>query len=82
MTREMYSKITTFVLVAAIAAVLITSVTLAMTDDADAKKKKKRSGGFSQSSSQSNNCDFPQCQNAGSEIQGDGNAVSISQNQD
>ena len=81
MTREMYSKITTFVLVAAIAAVLITSVTLAMTDDADAKKK-KRSGGISQSSSQSNNCAFPQCQNAGSQIQGDGNAVSISQNQD
>ena len=41
MTTEMYSKITTFVLVAAIAAVLITSATLAMTDDADAKKRRR-----------------------------------------
>ena len=81
MTTEMYSKITTFVLVAAIPAVLITSATLAMTDDADAKKKKKRGGGNSQSSSQSNNCAFAQCQNAGSQIQGDGNSVAISQSQ-
>lgn len=76
----MYSKITTFVLVAAIAAVLVTSATLAMTDDADAKKKKKR-GGNSQSSVQVNNCGSGNCQNAGSQIQGDGNSVAISQSQ-
>ncbi len=79
MTREMYSKITTLVLVAAIAAFLITSATLAMTDDADAKKRKR--GGNSQSSVQVNNCDYGKCQNAGSQIQGDGNSVAISQSQ-
>lgn len=80
MSAEMYSKITTFVLLSAIAAVLITSATLAMADDADAKHKKKR-GGNSQSSVQVNNCAFAKCQNAGSQIQGDGNSVSISQSQ-
>ena len=76
----MYSKITALVLVAAIPAVLVTSATLAMTDDALAKHKKKK-GGNSQSSSQSNNCAFAKCQNANSQIQGDGNSVSISQSQ-
>jgi hypothetical protein len=79
-TTEMYSKITALVLVAVIAAVLISSATLAMTDDAFAKHKKKK-GGNSQSSSQVNNCAFAKCQNAGSQIQGSGNAVSISQSQ-
>jgi uncharacterized membrane protein len=80
MSTEMYSKMTTFVLVAAMAAVLITSATLAMTDDALAKHKKKK-GGNSQSSVQVNNCGSGKCQNAGSQIQGDGNSVSISQSQ-
>ena len=74
----MYSrKLTAFVLVAALATVLITSATLANTEDADAKRKK------SQSSVQVNNCGSgAKCQNAGSQIQGDGNAVVISQRQD
>ena len=70
----------TFVLVAAMAAVLVTSATLAMADDADAKRKKK--GGNSQSLVQVNNCDSGKCQNADSQIQGKGNSVVIVQNQD
>ena len=76
----MYSrKLTALVLVAALAAVLITSATLAHTEDADAKRKR---GGNSQSSVQVNNCESGKCQNADSQIQGDGNAVVIRQSQD
>ena len=75
----MYRKLTALVLVAALTAVLVTSATLAMTDDANAKHRHKKSGN-SQSLSQSNNC-FSKCQNAGSQIQGSGNSVSISQSQ-
>jgi hypothetical protein len=76
----MYSKITTFVLVAAMAAVLVTSATLAMADDADAERKKR--GGNSQNSVQVNNCDSRNCQSASSQIQGKDNKVVIIQNQD
>lgn len=76
----MYRKLTALVLVAALAAVLITSATLANTEDAFANHKKKK-GGNSQSSVQVNNCGSGKCQNAGSQIQGDGNSVSISQSQ-
>jgi hypothetical protein len=74
----MYRKLTALVLVAALAAVLITSATLANTEDADAKRKK---GGNSQSSAQVNNCKSGKCQSASSQIQGDGNTVVIRQNQ-
>jgi hypothetical protein len=64
----MYAKVTAIVLVAALAAVLITSATLAGTDDASAKKKQKL---------KQINRDCGQCANAASQIQGDGNDVSI-----
>jgi hypothetical protein len=62
--RKMYTKLTALVLVAALAAVLITS-TLAISDDAYAWRK-------SQSLYQKNFC-FSNCQNAASQIQGSGN---------
>jgi Ni/Co efflux regulator RcnB len=76
-TTQMYRKLTALVLVAAVAAVLITSATLANTQDADAKRKR---GGNSQSSVQVNNCER-NCQNAGSQIQGSGNSIVIVQSQ-
>ncbi len=72
--RKMYTKLTALVLVAAIAAVLVTSATIAMTDDADAKRK-------SQSSVQINKCGFAACQSVSSQIQGSGNKVFIFQGQ-
>jgi archaellum component FlaG (FlaF/FlaG flagellin family) len=66
----MYTKLTALVLVAALAAVLITS-TLAISDDADAKRKSK-----SQSIFQKNNC-FSNCQNTASQIQGSGNLAIV-----
>ena len=78
-TIQMYSrKLTALVLVVALAAVLITSATLANTEDADAKRKR---GGNSQSSVQVNNCER-NCQSASSQIQGSGNSVVIRQSQD
>jgi hypothetical protein len=65
--RKMYTKLTALVLVAALAATLITS-TLAMSDDADARK--------SQSIKQKNFC-FSSCQNAASQIQGSGNVAIV-----
>ncbi|MGB7634728.1 MAG: hypothetical protein WBL68_13470 [Nitrososphaeraceae archaeon] len=61
---------------------LITSATLAGADDANAKRKRHGNhGDNNQASSQVNNCSNSQCQNANSQIQGSGNAVSINQNQ-
>ena len=79
----MYTKLTAIVLVGALAVVLITSATLAGADDANAKRKRhgNHGGDNNQASSQVNNCSNSQCQNANSQIQGSGNAVSINQNQ-
>ena len=63
-------------LVAALAAVLITSATLAITDNADARKNRN-----SQNSIQINSCENGKCQNANSQIQGDRNAVVVLQSQ-
>ena len=65
----MYTKLTTMVLVATLAAVLITSATLAGADDASEKKKQK----IKQSNK---NCE-DKCSNSASQIQGDNNRVSI-----
>ena len=65
----MYTKLTTMVLITTLAAVLITSVTLAGADDASAKKKQK----IKQSNK---NCE-DKCSNHASQIQGDNNRVSI-----
>ena len=73
----MYTKLTAIVLVGALTAVLITSTTIALSDDADARKK-----GNSQSLSQSNGGDCRQCANVGVQQQGKGNSVAISVNQE
>jgi archaellum component FlaG (FlaF/FlaG flagellin family) len=67
----MYTKLTAIMLVAALAAVLITS-TIALSDDANARKNRN-----SQSLSQVNN-GCSQCNNVGVQNQGDGNSVAIS----
>jgi len=66
----MYTKLTAIVLVAALAAVLITSATLAATDDAEAKKKQKIM-------QKNENCSGS-CSNKKSQVDGNGNRVSIS----
>ena len=68
----MYTKLTAIVLVAALAAVLITSTTISLSDDADARKNRN-----SQSLSQINS-GCSQCNNVGVQTQGDGNSVAIS----
>jgi hypothetical protein len=70
---KMFTKSMAVVVVAALAAVLISSATLAAIDDANARKK-------SQTISQSNR-DCSSCQNLASQIQGKGNAVTISASQ-
>ena len=62
----MYTKLAAIVLVAALAAVLITS-TSAITDDADARQRIKQSN---------KNCG--NCANAASQVDGNNNDVSIS----
>jgi hypothetical protein len=62
----MYTKLAAIVLVAALAAVLITS-TIAAADDADARQRIKQSN---------KNCG--NCANAASQVDGNGNSVSIS----
>ena len=76
----MYTKLTAIMLVAALAAVLITSATIALSDDADARKK-RNSNSNSQSLSQSNGGGCEQCSNVGVQQQGKGNSVAISVNQ-
>jgi hypothetical protein len=65
------NKVIAIVAIVAIAAVLITAT--AISQDAFAKCKKKQS----QSIAQANACDFANCQNLASQIQGDGNAVNV-----
>ena len=72
----MYTKATAMVFVAVLVAVLITSVVVAA-DNADARRH-RHSSSDSQALSQLNDCDSSNCQNAASQIQGDGNSVSIS----
>ncbi len=59
----MYTQLAAIMLVAALATVLITSTTIALSDDADARKK-----GNSQSLSQSNGGGCKQCANGASQI--------------
>jgi uncharacterized membrane protein len=66
----MYTKRIAIVLVAALAAVLITSATLATNDDAEAKKKQK----IEQKNEKCNGS----CSNKKSQVDGNGNRVSIS----
>lgn len=83
MIRKNHTKLTAVVLVAALAAILITSATISMTYDTAAKRKKHRNGGGnSHAISQVNDCFSSKSQNAASQIQGDGNSVPISQSQD
>jgi hypothetical protein len=76
----MYTKLTAIMLVAALTAVLITSATIALSDDADARKNRNRNSN-SQSLSQSNGGGCEQCSNVGVQQQGKGNSVAISVNQ-
>ena len=72
----MYTKLTAILSVAALATVLITSATIALSDDADARKNRN-----SQSLSQSNGGGCKQCANVGVQNQGNDNSVAISVNQ-
>ena len=68
----MYTKLTAVMVVAALSAILITSATIALSEDADARGKKRSSQNIEQSNK---NCG--QCANAASEIDGNGNNVGI-----
>lgn len=67
----MYTKLSAIMLMAALAAVLITSTTLAATEDAEAKRQKL----------EQKNKDCNNCANVGVQNQGRGNSVSISVSQ-
>jgi hypothetical protein len=77
----MYTKLTAVVFVAALAAVLITSAILARADDANANKGSHRNNGGNshntQINTQINDCSDSNCSNSASQIQGNGNHVSI-----